>query len=274
MFAVIKTGGKQYRVAANDVIKVELLAGQAGDVVEIGNVLMVGNGESVTIGAPFVAGAMVTAEVVEQGRSKKTLSFKKRRRQNSKRIKGHRQHLTTIRIGEILTDGAKPSKQAKKPEPRKLETPAEPVKLVSGPVAKLKAVEKPKAAKAEIPAPAKQAPAKSAPVKAGKPAAAKPAQKAEPKAEKPAAAKPAKVEIVDDITLIGGVGPALKKKLEAVGITSLAQIGKMTPKQMAKLDDDLKLGGRTEREEWAEQARELLAGKPPQAKIDQAKDKK
>ncbi len=108
MFAVIKTGGKQYRVAANDLIKVEKVAGEAGDIVEFAEVLMVGT----TIGAPVVEGALVTAEVVEQGRARKVIAFKKRRRQNSKRTRGHRQELTTIRISEILTDGAKPSKKA------------------------------------------------------------------------------------------------------------------------------------------------------------------
>ena len=97
MFAVIKTGGKQYRVAANDVVTVEKLAGEAGDKIEFTEVLMVGT----TIGAPFVAGAVVTAEVVEQGRAKKVIAFKKRRRQNSKRSRGHRQHQTTVRILDV-----------------------------------------------------------------------------------------------------------------------------------------------------------------------------
>lgn len=108
MFAVIKTGGKQYRVAANDLVKVEKVAGEAGDIIEFKEVLMVGS----TVGAPVVEGALVTAEVVEQGRGRKVIAFKKRRRQNSKRTRGHRQELTTIRISEILTDGAKPSKKA------------------------------------------------------------------------------------------------------------------------------------------------------------------
>ena len=112
MFAVIKTGGKQYRVAANDLLKVEKVAGNAGDIVEFAEVLMVGVGADATIGAPVVGGALVTAEVVEQGRARKVIAFKKRRRQNSKRTRGHRQELTTIRISEILTDGAKPSKKA------------------------------------------------------------------------------------------------------------------------------------------------------------------
>lgn len=112
MFAVIKTGGKQYRVAANDVIKVEKLVGNAGDVIEIAEVLAVGEGEAAEIGAPFVSGALVTAEVVQQGRAKTVIAFKKRRRQNSRRARGNRQHQTTLRISEILTGGAKPSKAA------------------------------------------------------------------------------------------------------------------------------------------------------------------
>ena len=112
MFAVIKTGGKQYRVAANDVLTVERLEGDAGASVEFNEVLMVGEGESATIGAPFVEGAIVVAEVVEQGRARKVIAFKKRRRQNSKRIRGHRQHQTTLKITDILTGGAKPSKKA------------------------------------------------------------------------------------------------------------------------------------------------------------------
>jgi large subunit ribosomal protein L21 len=101
MFAVIKTGGKQYQVAANDVIQIEKLEGEAGAKIQFTEVLVVGEGASAKIGAPFVDGAVVTAEVVEQGRTRKTISFVKRRRQNSKRKKGHRQHFTKVRILEI-----------------------------------------------------------------------------------------------------------------------------------------------------------------------------
>ena len=124
MFAVIKTGGKQYRVAANDLLKVEKLAGNVGDIVEFGNVLAVGEGDNASIGAPFVQGALVTAEVVEQGKAKTVIAFKKRRRQNSRRRIGHRQLLTTVRISEILTDGAKPSKKAAAKPEAKAEAPA------------------------------------------------------------------------------------------------------------------------------------------------------
>ena len=112
MFAVIKTGGKQYRVAAEDVLKIEKIAGDVGDIVQIGQVLAFGEGDDVTIGAPFVDGASVAVEVVEQGKGKTVIAFKKRRRQNSRRKRGHRQLLTTVRISEILTAGAKPSKKA------------------------------------------------------------------------------------------------------------------------------------------------------------------
>ncbi|ENN93258.1 50S ribosomal protein L21 [Bartonella bovis] len=114
MFAVIKTGGKQYRVVANQVLKVEKIIGNAGDIVKFDNVLMVGEGESVTIGAPVVTEGLVTAEIVEQGRARKVIAFKKRRRQNSKRTRGHRQEMTTLRILEILTDSSRPKKAVAK----------------------------------------------------------------------------------------------------------------------------------------------------------------
>ena len=101
MYAVIKTGGKQYRVAQNDVIEIERLAGDAGGTVEFTEVLMVGEGESVTFGKPLIAGAKVTAELVEQTRGPKLIAFKKRRRKNSRRKKGHRQDLTKVRITGI-----------------------------------------------------------------------------------------------------------------------------------------------------------------------------
>lgn len=110
--AVIRTGGKQYRVAANDVIKVERLAGEAGDQIVFGEVLQV-SGDGAAVGAPLVSGASVAARVIAQDRADKVMIFKKRRRHNYRRTKGHRQHLTVLRIEEILTGGAKPSKPAK-----------------------------------------------------------------------------------------------------------------------------------------------------------------
>jgi len=109
MFAVIKTGGKQYRVAADDILEVEKIAGNPGDVVEFAEVLVVG-GDSPQLGTPTIAGAIVAGEVLEQGRGPKVIAFKKRRRKNSRRKRGHRQEFTRVRITEILTDGKKPSK--------------------------------------------------------------------------------------------------------------------------------------------------------------------
>lgn len=106
MFAVIKTGGKQYKVAANDVLLVEKLDGDAGAEVMFDSVLMLVDGEAVTVGAPHVAGAGVRGEVVEQTKGPKTISFKKRRRKHSsQRRKGHRQQLTKVRITEIMASG-------------------------------------------------------------------------------------------------------------------------------------------------------------------------
>jgi large subunit ribosomal protein L21 len=120
MFAVIKTGGKQYRVAAEDVLKVEKIKGEPGEIVQFGEVLVVG-GNSPTLGAPMISGASVAAEVLEQGRGDKVIAFKKRRRKNSRRKRGHRQEFTLVRITEILTDGAKPTKGARpkrQPKPK------------------------------------------------------------------------------------------------------------------------------------------------------------
>ena len=118
MFAVIRTGGKQYRVAAEDVIKVEKVKGDPGEIVQFGEVLVVG-GDDVTLGVPTVAGASVAAEVLEQGRGAKVIAFKKRRRKNARRRRGHRQEFTLLRVTEILTDGAKPTVTARpKPEPK------------------------------------------------------------------------------------------------------------------------------------------------------------
>jgi large subunit ribosomal protein L21 len=110
MFAVFKTGGKQYRVATEDLLKVDKVKGEPGEIVEFGEVLVVG-GDSVTLGAPTVAGATVAAQVLEQNRGGKIIAFKKRRRKNSRRKIGHRQEFTLLRITEILTDGNKPSKE-------------------------------------------------------------------------------------------------------------------------------------------------------------------
>jgi large subunit ribosomal protein L21 len=116
MFAVIKTGGKQYRVAPDEVLTVEKLPGSIGDTVVFPEILMVGGDAGVTLGSPLVTGASVAAQVVEQVRDDKVIAFKKRRRQNSKRSRGHRQHQTIVRILDIAAAGGKAKKASKKTE--------------------------------------------------------------------------------------------------------------------------------------------------------------
>jgi large subunit ribosomal protein L21 len=117
MFAVFKTGGKQYRVATEDVLQVDKIKGEPGEIVEFGEVLVVG-GDSLTLGAPTVAGATVAAEVLDQARGPKIIAFKKRRRKNSRRKHGHRQEFTLLRITEILTEGKK-ANRTPPPRPRR-----------------------------------------------------------------------------------------------------------------------------------------------------------
>ena len=125
MFAVIKTGGKQYKVAPNDVLEIEKLGANPGDAISFDNVLMLGTGADVTIGTPLVEGAIVAAELVEQTRAKKIIVFKKKRRQKYRRKAGHRQDLSVVRITEILTDGQKPTAKVAAPKKTDAEkTPA------------------------------------------------------------------------------------------------------------------------------------------------------
>ncbi|MFN0264955.1 50S ribosomal protein L21 [Tepidamorphus sp. 3E244] len=225
MFAVIKTGGKQYRVAADDVITVEKLAGEPGDLVAFESVLLVGDGSDATIGAPLVDGASVAGEVVEQTRGPKLIAFKKRRRKNSRRKKGHRQDLTTVKITEILTGGAKP-KAAKK-------------------------ADKPAAAKADEKKTDDKAKAES--------------KKSEPKAAAKDDEVQALFETpkgdADDLKKISGVGPVLEKKLNALGITQYAQIANFSAEDIAKVDEVLNFKGRVEREDWVSQAKALMDDK-------------
>ncbi|HVJ51136.1 MAG TPA: 50S ribosomal protein L21 [Aliidongia sp.] len=109
MFAVIRTGGKQYKVAKNDVIFVEKLPGEAGASVELADVLMIGDEAGVTAGTPELGGALVTATVLEQKRDDKVIVFKKKRRHNYRRKNGHRQYLTVLRITDIVASGAEPA---------------------------------------------------------------------------------------------------------------------------------------------------------------------
>jgi len=176
MFAVFKTGGKQYRVAAEDVLKVARLKGELGEIVEFGEVLVVG-GDSVTLGAPTVAGATVAAEVLDHARGPKIIAFKKRRRKNSRRKRGFREEFTLIRITEILTDGKKANKEVQ-PRPKRAPAPAAEAGAEAGETAA--AAEGATAKKAS----AKKVPAKKAPKsKAKVPAARAKKPKGKPKSK-------------------------------------------------------------------------------------------
>ena len=111
MFAVIRAGGKQYRVAAEDVIRIDRVNGEPGEVIEFGEVLLLG-GDTPQIGAPTISGATVAGEVLQHTRGDKVIAFKKRRRKNSRRKRGHKQDLTVVRITQFLTGGAKPAAKA------------------------------------------------------------------------------------------------------------------------------------------------------------------
>jgi large subunit ribosomal protein L21 len=112
MFAVIRTGGKQYKVAKDDVIAVEKLAGEPGAAIDLDEVLMIGDGADVATGVPLLAGASVSATVVEQSRAAKIIVFKKKRRQNYRRKKGHRQYQTVLRITDIRSASGSPRTEA------------------------------------------------------------------------------------------------------------------------------------------------------------------
>lgn len=205
-FAVIKTGGKQYKVAANDVVKIEKIAGEPGDVVTFDQILMVGDGDAVTVGAPLVAGALVAGQFIATEKQRTIIIRKKHRRQHYDRRNGHRQLLSTVRITEILTGGAKvttvvdekaKARWAAKQQPVAAVTSAEPeAKPVKKPAAKKaapKAEAAPVADEAEAPAeakPAKKAAAKKVPA-AKKEAAPDKAPAAKKAAPKKAAAKKA-----------------------------------------------------------------------------------
>jgi large subunit ribosomal protein L21 len=143
MFAVIRAGGKQYRVAAEDVIRIDRVTGEPGQIVEFGEVLLLGGGTP-QIGTPMVAGATVAGEVLQHTRGDKVIAFKKRRRKNSRRKRGYRHEFSVIRITEILTNGAKPAKEPP-PRPQREAKPKPEAEAEAEPKAAAKA--KPKAKK-------------------------------------------------------------------------------------------------------------------------------
>jgi len=169
MFAVIRTGGRQYRVVPDDVLEIGKIAGDVGTIVQLGEVLVVG-GDAPVLGSPTVAGASVAAEVLDHKRGPKVIAFKKRRRKNSRRKRGYRDEITVLRITEILTDGKKPTVG---PRPKREKVVAKPADDAdeAPKAAKKAAAKKPAAKKAAAKAPAKaakKAPAKKAAAKKGK----------------------------------------------------------------------------------------------------------
>ncbi|MFD0916534.1 50S ribosomal protein L21 [Pseudahrensia aquimaris] len=223
MFAVVKTGGKQYRVAVGDQLRVEKLPGEAGDIVELNEVLMVGD----QIGTPMLDGACVAVEILDQARHRKVIAFKKRRRQNSRRTIGHRQHFSLIEITEILTDGKKPSKKATGGTKKPAKAPKEDTKAEAK----------------------KEAPAKAAPKKED---AAAPAASGAPLFKAPAGDP-------DDLTKIKGIGPVAKGQLAEQGITQFAQVAALTDAEIVIIDEAMPFSAE-QISDWRAQAKEMTKG--------------
>jgi large subunit ribosomal protein L21 len=246
MFAVVKTGGKQYKVQTGDILRVERLAANAGEKVQFNQILMLG-GDKTVVGSPLVAGAAVQADVIDQIKGEKTIKFVKRRRKHSsKRTRGHRQYLTLVRVTDILATGADKSKVQEA--------------VGSGSV-EFKFVESVKPKKsADLKTKAEKSPKK--PVKTE----AKPAKEVKPekeaKARKSAPAKEKKVTttVSDDLKQLSGVGPALEKKLHAAGVKSFEQIAAWSAKDVEAINEKISSKGRVEKEGWIDQAKEKLKG--------------
>lgn len=232
MFAVLKTGGKQYTVRPGDVLKIEKLAAEAGDKIQFNEILMLG-GETAIPGTPLVADAAVQAEVLDQIRGEKLIHYVRRRRKHSsQRRKGHRQYLTVVRVTDILAEGAGKS----------------------GVKAAVGAGSVPRAAVAPAPA-AKPAAAKKAP------AAKAAAPEAAPGTRPANLLEAARTGGADDLKKISGVGPKLEGLLNANGVYHYDQIAAWSADEVAYMDDKLSFKGRIERDDWIGQARALAAGK-------------
>jgi len=238
MFAVLKTGGKQYRVQSGDVLRVERLAAEAGDTVQFNEILMVG-GETAVIGAPLVDDAAVQAQVIDQIKGEKVIHFVKRRRKHSsQRTKGHRQKLTLVRVTDILASGASASG----------------VKAAIGSGSVSGAV----IAAAAVAVAAK--PAKAP--KAAKAAAPVAAAADEVTAERPSnLLTEARGGVADDLKKISGVGPKLEGVLHENGVFHFDQIAAWDEAGIAYMDDQLSFKGRIARDNWIEQAAALAAEK-------------
>ncbi len=246
MFAVLKTGGKQYKVAKDDVFTVEKLAAEAGETIQFNEILMLG-GDKVTVGAPLVAGAGVQAEVIDQTKGAKVINFKKRRRKHSsQRKKGHRQQLTLIKVTDILASGADKSGV-------KAAVGAGSVAGVA--IAAAAAAAKPAAKK-------KAAPKKEAKAEAPKPKAAPKPKKEEAAPAPEGGTEPANLlkapkGDADDLKKISGVGPKLEGTLHEIGVFHFWQIAEWGKAEIDFMDDKLSFKGRIERDEWIKQAAEF-----------------
>ena len=246
MFAVVKTGGKQYKVQTGDILRVERLAANAGDKVQFNQILMLG-GDKTVVGSPLVAGAAVQADVIDQIKGEKTIKFVKRRRKHSsKRTRGHRQYLTLVRVTDILATGADKSKVQEAVGSGSVE-----FKFVESVKPKKSADLKTKAEKS----PKKPVKKDAKPVKEVKP-------EKEAKAKKSAPAKEKKVTptVSDDLKQLSGVGPALEKKLHAAGVKSFEQIAAWSAKDVEAINEKISSKGRVEKEGWIDQAKEKLKG--------------
>ena len=248
MFAVIKTGGKQYRVAAGDTITVERLAGEPGEVIAFEQVLMLVDGATTQVGAPSVEGVTVAGELVEQGRGAKVIAFKKRRRKNSRRKRGHRQDLSVVKITDILTGGAKPALAKRAAEPK---------------VAEAAAVDEAKPAAAAV------GDHDHAGIAAGAKAAMEAARAKGIDTDKfQHLDQP--IGQADNLKLISGVGPTIEKKLNAIGIWHYWQVKALSEEDIAKVEHQVGFKGRAHRDDWMGQAADLMAGKGPRPKAHHA----
>lgn len=211
MYAVFATGGKQYRAATGEVLKIEKIDAEKGATIELDRVLMVGEGADIMVGTPYIEGGIVTATVLEHGRGDKVKIVKFRRRKNSRTQMGHRQYFTRIEITGVAAGGKKVAAKSKAARP--VEKNAAPAKDV-GSADALKFLDAPD----------------------GK---------------------------ADDLKKISGLGPALEKKLNSVGIFHFSQIATLTAGQIKQLDEALSFKGRIERDNWLEQAAEFAAENQP-----------
>ena len=262
MFAVLKTGGKQYKVAKDDKLTIERIFAEPGEAVQFNDILMLG-GDKVTVGAPMVDGAAVQAEVLDQIRGPKLINYVKRRRKHSsQRKKGHRQYLTTVKITEILASGA--DKSGVKAAIGTGSVSAAALGAAAALTVKKAPAKKAASAKADDkPKAKKEAPKKEAAPKAEKKA---PAKKAAPKKEEAAdTGKPSNLLDApkgekDDLKLISGVGPKLEDTLNSNGVWHFWQIAEWKKADIAMMDDLLSFKGRIERDDWIKQAKTLAKG--------------